>query len=111
MAQTTLYKQDASEAGKVELSDRVFAAKVNQTLLYQSVNSTLASRRRGTQSAKTRGEVSGGGIKPWKQKGTGRARQGSISAVQWKGGGVAFAPKPRDYIFKLPAKALKADLR
>ncbi len=97
MAQLTLYKQDSSEAGKAELKDSVFKAEVNESVLHDSVVRYLAAQRQGTAATKTRGEVSGGGIKPWKQKHTGRARQGSIRAPQWKGGGTVWGPQPRDY--------------
>ena len=111
MSEATLYKQDSSEAGKVTLNDAVFGAKVNPTLLHEAVVNHQANYRRGTASTKTRGNVRGGGIKPWKQKGTGRARQGSIRAVQWRGGGIAFGPLPRDYSYRMPQKARKAALR
>ena len=90
--------------GEIELSDAVFGVEVNEHVLYEVVKNQLANKRQGTQSAKTRAEVRGGGRKPWRQKGTGRARQGSIRAVQWIGGGVAFAPKPRSYRYTLPKK-------
>lgn len=97
MPNVTIYKTDGSEAGQMMLNDDIFACEVNETVLHEVVVAQLANRRQGTQSAKTRAEVRGGGIKPWRQKGTGRARQGSIRAPQWKGGGVVFAPKPRSY--------------
>ena len=97
--------------GEIELSDAVFGVEVNEHVLYEVVKNQLANKRQGTQSAKTRAEVRGGGRKPWKQKGTGRARQGSIRAVQWVGGGVAFAPKPRDYSYTLPKKVRRLALK
>jgi len=90
--------------GEIELRDEIFGVEVNEVALHQVVQMQLANKRQGTQSAKTRGEVSGGGRKPWRQKGTGRARQGSIRAPQWIKGGVVFAPKPRDYSYTLPKK-------
>ena len=96
--------------GEIELSDAVFGVEVNEHVLYEVVKNQLANKRQGTQSAKTRAEVRGGGRKPWRQKGTGRARQGSIRAVQWIGGGVAFAPKPRSYRYTLPKKVMKSAL-
>lgn len=96
-----------SEVGEMELSDAVFGAEVNEAVLHQAVKTYLANQRQGTQSALTRAEVSGGGRKPWKQKGTGRARQGSIRAPQWTHGGVVFAPKPRDYRISLNKKVKK----
>ena len=104
MASVKLYNMEGAEVGTVELSDAVFGVKVNEHLMHMAVVSYLANQRQGTQSAKTRAEVSGGGRKPWKQKGTGHARQGSTRAPQWKGGGVVFAPKPRDYSFKMNKK-------
>jgi len=97
--------------GALELSDAVFGAPVNEALLHQAVVRYLANQRQGTVSTKTRGEVSGGGRKPWRQKGTGRARQGSIRAPQWVGGGTVFGPKPRDYRQDMPKKARRAALR
>ncbi len=97
MPQVTLYKQDASEAGKAMLKDEVFAAKVSEATLHHSVITYLGNQRQGTHSTKTRANVSGGGKKPWKQKHTGRARQGSIRSPQWKGGGSVWGPHPRDY--------------
>ncbi len=114
MANVTVYNKEGNAVGSMELSDAVFGVKVNEHLMHMAVVSQLANKRQGTQSAKTRAEVSGGGIKPWRQKGTGHARQGSIRAPQWKGGGVVFAPKPRDYSFKMNRKektlALKSAL-
>ena len=97
-----LFSKDGSQIGDIELNDNVFAAEVNQYAMHQVVVALLANKRQGTQSAKTRAEVRGGGIKPWRQKGTGRARQGSIRAPQWIKGGVVFAPKPRDYRMSVP---------
>jgi large subunit ribosomal protein L4 len=95
---------EGSEVGKMDLSDNVFAVKINEHLMHMAVVLQLANKRQGTQKAKTRSEVRGGGKKPWRQKGTGHARQGSIRAPQWKGGGVVFAPTPRDYSFKMNRK-------
>lgn len=111
MADIKLFKQDASEAGTAKLADAVFAGEVNKSLLHDSVNSFLANKRQGTRATKTRGLVSGGGKKPWKQKGTGRARQGSIRATQWKGGGTVHGPQPRDFSIELPKKVRRAALR
>ena len=97
MANVALYNMKAEEVGTVELNDSVFAVEVNKAAVYETVKNFLANQRQGTQSTKTRAEVRGGGIKPWRQKGTGRARQGSIRSPQWTGGGVVFAPKPRSY--------------
>lgn len=114
MANVKVYNMEGKEVGSIELNDAVFGVKVNEHLMHMSVVSQLANKRQGTQSAKTRAEVRGGGRKPWKQKGTGHARQGSTRAPQWKGGGVVFAPKPRDYSFKMNRKektfALKSAL-
>ncbi len=104
MANVKVYNMAGNEVGSIELSDKVFGVNVNQHLMHMAVVSQLANKRPGTQSAKTRAEVRGGGRKPWKQKGTGHARQGSTRAPQWKGGGVVFAPKPRDYSFKMNKK-------
>ena len=97
--------------GEIELSDAVFGVEVNEHVLYEVVKNQLANKRQGTHSAKTRAEVRGGGRKPWRQKGTGRARQGSIRAVQWIGGGVAFAPKPRSYRYTLPKKVRRLAMK
>ena len=97
--------------GEIELSDAVFGVEVNEHVLYEVVKNQLANKRQGTKSAKTRAEVRGGGRKPWRQKGTGRARQGSIRAVQWIGGGVAFAPKPRSYRYTLPKKVRRLAMK
>ena len=102
---------EGKEVGTIELNDAVFGAPVNEHLVHMAVVQQLANNRQGTQKAKTRSEVSGGGRKPWRQKGTGHARQGSIRAPQWKGGGVVFAPVPRDYSFKLNKKEKRAALK
>ena len=111
MPKVALYDIAGSQIGDVELSDDIFGVKVNTHVMYEAVKNYLANQRQGTQSAKTRGEVRGGGRKPWRQKGTGRARQGSIRAPQWIGGGVVFAPKPRDYSYKLPKKIKRLALK
>jgi large subunit ribosomal protein L4 len=97
MPKVSLYNMDGKVTGEIELSDEIFGIPVNDAVMHQVVVAHLANKRQGTQSALTRAEVSGGGIKPWRQKGTGRARQGSIRSPQWTKGGVVFAPKPRDY--------------
>ena len=104
MANVSVYNIEGKEVGSIELNDAVFGVEVNEHLVHMAVVNQLANNRQGTQSAKTRSEVSGGGRKPWRQKGTGHARQGSIRAPQWTGGGVVFAPKPRDYSFKMNKK-------
>lgn len=104
MASVKLYNMEGKEVGSVELNDKVFGVEVNEHVMHLAVVSQLANKRQGTQSARTRAEVSGGGRKPWKQKGTGHARQGSTRAPQWTGGGVVFAPKPRDYSMKMNKK-------
>ena len=104
MAKVTVYNMEGAEVDTMELSDAIFGVEVNDHLVHQAVVQHLANRRQGTQKAKTRSEVSGGGRKPWRQKGTGHARQGSIRAPQWKGGGVVFAPVPRDYSQKMNKK-------
>ncbi len=101
MATVAVYYIEGKELDKLELNDNVIGAELNEQLVHKTVVTQLANKRQGTQSAKTRSEVSGGGKKPWRQKGTGHARQGSIRAPQWKGGGVVFAPKPRDYSMKI----------
>ncbi|MBD5095836.1 MAG: 50S ribosomal protein L4 [Lachnospiraceae bacterium] len=101
MATVAVYNIEGKEVDKLELNDNVFGVEINEQLVHKAVVTQLANKRQGTQSAKTRSEVSGGGKKPWRQKGTGHARQGSIRAPQWKGGGVVFAPKPRDYSMKM----------
>ena len=104
MANVSVYNMEGSEVDKIDLNDKVFAVEVNEHLIHMAVTLQLANKRQGTQKAKTRSEVSGGGKKPWRQKGTGHARQGSIRAPQWKGGGVVFAPTPRSYSFKMNKK-------
>ena len=111
MAKVSVYNMEGKEVGKIDLSDAVFGVEVNEHLVHMAVVQQLANNRQGTQKAKTRSEVSGGGRKPWRQKGTGHARQGSIRAPQWKGGGVVFAPVPRDYSFKLNKKEKRAALK
>ena len=114
MASVSVYNMEGKETGKMDLNVSIFAAPVNEHLVHRAVVLQLANKRQGTQKAKTRSEVRGGGRKPWRQKGTGHARQGSIRAPQWKGGGVVFAPTPRDYSFKMNKKekvtALKSAL-
>ena len=102
-----LFNQEGKQVGDIQLNDNVFGVEVNQDALHQVVVALLANKRQGTQSAKTRAEVRGGGIKPWRQKGTGRARQGSIRAPQWIKGGIVFAPKPRDYRISVPKSMRK----
>lgn len=104
MANVTVYNIEGKKVDTLELNDAVFGVEINEHLVHMAVVNQLANKRQGTQSAKTRAEVSGGGRKPWRQKGTGHARQGSIRAPQWKGGGVVFAPKPRDYSFRMNKK-------
>lgn len=111
MPKVALYDITGSQIGDVELSDDIFGVEINTHVMYEAVKNYLANQRQGTQSAKTRAEVRGGGRKPWRQKGTGRARQGSIRSPQWKGGGVVFAPKPRDYSYKLPKKIKRLALK
>ena len=111
MAQVTVYNKEGKEVGTLELNDAVFGVEVNEHLVHMAVVAQLANKRQGTQKAKTRSEVSGGGRKPWRQKGTGHARQGSTRAPQWKGGGVVFAPTPRDYTIKLNKKEKRAALK
>ena len=111
MANVSVYNIEGKEVGKMDLNDAVFGVEVNEHLVHMAVVQQLANNRQGTQKAKTRGEVSGGGRKPWRQKGTGHARQGSTRAPQWKGGGVVFAPVPRDYSFKLNKKEKRAALK
>ncbi len=111
MANVSVFNMEGKEVGTMELSDAVFGAKVNEHLVHQAVVLQLANNRQGTQKAKTRSEVSGGGRKPWRQKGTGHARQGSTRAPQWTGGGVVFAPVPRDYSFKMNKKEKRAALK
>ena len=104
MANVSVYNIEGKEVGTIDLNDAVFGVEVNEHLVHMAVVSQLANKRQGTQKAKTRSEVSGGGRKPWRQKGTGHARQGSTRSPQWTGGGVVFAPKPRDYSFKMNKK-------
>ncbi len=111
MANVSVYNMEGKEVGKMELNDAIFGVEVNEHLVHMAVVQQLANKRQGTQKAKTRSEVSGGGRKPWRQKGTGHARQGSIRAPQWTGGGVVFAPTPRDYSFKLNKKEKRAALK
>jgi large subunit ribosomal protein L4 len=111
MANVSVYNMEGKEVGKIDLNDSVFGVDVNEHLVHLAVVQHLANNRQGTQKAKTRGEVSGGGRKPWRQKGTGHARQGSTRSPQWKGGGVVFAPVPRDYSFKLNKKEKRAALK
>ena len=111
MANVSVYNMEGNEVGKIELNDAIFGVEVNEHLVHMAVVQQLANKRQGTQKAKTRSEVSGGGRKPWRQKGTGHARQGSIRAPQWTGGGVVFAPTPRDYSFKLNKKEKRAALK
>lgn len=111
MANVSVYNMEGKEVGTVELNDAIFGVEINEHLVHMAVVQQLANNRRGTQKAKTRGEVSGGGRKPWRQKGTGHARQGSTRSPQWKGGGVVFAPVPRDYSFKMNKKEKRAALK
>ena len=111
MANVSVYNMEGKEVGKIDLNDAVFGVEVNEHLVHLAVVQQLANNRQGTQKAKTRSEVSGGGRKPWRQKGTGHARQGSTRAPQWTGGGVVFAPVPRDYSFKLNKKEKRAALK
>ncbi len=111
MPKVALYNREGSQVGEVTLSDSIFATDINKTLLHEAVNMHLASKRRGTAEAKTRSEVRGGGRKPWRQKGTGRARHGTIRSPIWVGGGVTFAPKPRDYSYKMPKKAKRKAIK
>ncbi|WP_326908377.1 50S ribosomal protein L4 [Sedimentibacter sp. MB31-C6] len=111
MPKVALYDKTGSQIGDMDLNDNIFGVEVNTHVMYEAVKNYLANQRQGTQSAKTRAEVRGGGRKPWRQKGTGRARQGSIRSPQWKGGGVVFAPKPRDYSYKLPKKIKRLALK
>ena len=111
MAKVAVYNMEGKEVGTMELSDAVFGVEVNEHLVHLAVVQQLANNRQGTQKAKTRSEVSGGGRKPWRQKGTGHARQGSTRSPQWTGGGVVFAPTPRDYSFKLNKKEKRLALK
>jgi len=111
MANVSVYNIEGKEVGTIDLNDAVFGVEVNEHLVHMAVVSQLANKRQGTQKAKTRSEVSGGGRKPWRQKGTGHARQGSTRSPQWTGGGVVFAPVPRDYSFKMNKKEKRAALK
>ena len=111
MANVSVFNMEGNEVGTMELNDAIFGAKVNEHLVHLAVVSQLANNRQGTQKAKTRSEVSGGGRKPWRQKGTGHARQGSTRAPQWTGGGMVFAPVPRDYTIRLNKKEKRAALK
>ena len=111
MANVSVYNMEGNEVGSMELNDAVFGVEVNEHLVHMAVVQQLANNRQGTQKAKTRSEVTGGGRKPWRQKGTGHARQGSTRAPQWTGGGVVFAPVPRDYSFKINKKEKRAALK
>ena len=111
MANVAVFNMEGKEVGTIELSDAVFGVEVNEHLVHMAVVQQLANNRQGTQKAKTRSEVSGGGRKPWRQKGTGHARQGSTRSPQWTGGGMVFAPVPRDYSFKLNKKEKRAALK
>ena len=111
MPQTTILTADGKAGGKVDLADTLFGAPINESLIHQAVIRQMAGRRIGTADTQTRGEVTGGGKKPWRQKGTGRARQGSKSAPHWTGGGVVFGPHPRSYEQKMPAKMRRSALR
>lgn len=111
MPNVVMINQLGEEVGKIDLSEAVFGIEVNEHAVYEVVKNQLANKRQGTQSAKTRAEVRGGGRKPWRQKGTGRARQGSTRSPQWTGGGVVFAPKPRDYSYSVPKKVKRLALK
>ncbi len=111
MANVSVYNMEGKEVGKIDLSDEVFGIEINENLVHQAVLQQLADNRQGTQKAKTRSEVSGGGRKPWKQKGTGHARQGSTRSPQWTHGGMVFAPVPRDYSFKMNKKEKRIALK
>lgn len=111
MANVTVFNMEGKEVGTMELNDAVFGVEINEHLVHLAVVRQLANKRQGTQKAKTRSEVSGGGRKPWRQKGTGHARQGSIRAPQWTGGGIVFAPVPRDYEVKMNKKERRAALK
>jgi len=111
MPKVNVYNMLGEQVGEIELSEDIFGIEVNQHVVYEVVKNQLANKRQGTQSAKTRAEVRGGGRKPWKQKGTGRARAGSLNSPIFTGGGVAFAPKPRDYSYKVPKKVRRLALK
>ena len=111
MPKVTLYKQDGTENGQIELNDAIFGIEPNESVVFDAVIMQRASMRQGTHAVKNRSQVRGGGRKPWRQKGTGRARQGSIRSPQWVGGGVVFGPTPRSYAYKLPKKVRKLAIR
>lgn len=111
MPKVNVYNMQGEVVEEMELNDTIFGIEINEHAVYEVVKNQLANKRQGTQSAKTRAEVRGGGRKPWRQKGTGRARQGSIRAPQWKGGGIVFAPKPRDYSYSVPKKVRRLALK
>lgn len=111
MPKVSVYNLLGEQVGEIDLKDDIFGAEINEHAMYEVVKNHLANKRQGTQSAKTRAEVRGGGRKPWRQKGTGRARQGSIRAPHWTGGGVVFAPKPRDYSYSVPKKVKRVALK
>lgn len=111
MAKVSVYNMEGKEVGTMDLNDSIFAVEINEHLVHMAVVQQLANNRQGTQKAKTRSEVSGGGRKPWRQKGTGHARQGSTRAPQWTGGGMVFAPVPRDYSFKINKKEKQAAMK
>lgn len=111
MPKVNVYNMQGELVEEMELSEEIFGVEINEHVVYEVVKNQLANKRQGTQSAKTRAEVRGGGRKPWRQKGTGRARQGSIRSPQWKGGGVVFAPKPRDYSYSVPKKVKRLALK
>jgi len=111
MAKVSVYNNEGNVIGEIELNDAVFGAEINENLMHKAVVAHLAAARQGTQSAKTRGQVSGGGRKPWRQKGTGRARQGSTRAPQWTHGGIVFAPKPRSYRFSVNKKVRRLAMK
>lgn len=111
MANVTLYKQDGSKNGTVELNDAIWAVEPNENVVFDAVVMQRASLRQGTHAVKNRSAVSGGGRKPWRQKGTGRARQGSIRSPQWRGGGIVFGPTPRSYAYKLPKKVRRLAIK
>ncbi|MCK9268692.1 MAG: 50S ribosomal protein L4 [Alkaliphilus sp.] len=111
MPKVTIYNISGDQVGEIELSDDVFGIEINENAMYEVVKNQLANKRQGTQSTKTRAEVRGGGRKPWRQKGTGRARVGSSRSPLWIGGGVSFAPKPRDYSYRLPKKIRKLAMK
>jgi len=111
MSKVSVYNMEGAKVGDIDLKDEIFGVEVNDHLIHAAVTAQLANKRQGTQSAKTRSEVRGGGRKPWRQKGTGHARQGSIRAPQWTGGGIVFAPKPRDYEIRLNKKEKRIALK